>query len=167
MVCRADGSPFAKGALTICMERGLDVSEHMRRDELRALLASQPDFCSIKPELQEEVEGCGQILLFGPKCHPECMHIELCWVHVKRYCRQHCGKNIMALRPNLEYALSSEYLTRKIHTDFSNHAWKWVEAYSNEADGLMAYEALKALKKTHRYHRSEGIKDTPVPSDAS
>ena len=37
----------------------------------------------------------------------------------------------------LEYAFSSEYLTKKIHTDFSYHAWKWIETYSNEADGLV------------------------------
>ena len=37
----------AKGALTICMERGWEGSEQMRHDELRALLASQPDFCSV------------------------------------------------------------------------------------------------------------------------
>ena len=57
----------------------------MKHDELRTLLANQPDFASVKPELQELVEERGHILLFGPKCHPECMHIEMCWAHVKQY----------------------------------------------------------------------------------
>ena len=47
----------------------------MRLDDLRALLASQPDFASVKSEIQQEGERCGHILLFGPKCHPECMHV--------------------------------------------------------------------------------------------
>ena len=43
-----DGTPIAKGALKICKERGLKVIDKMRLDELRALLASQPDFASFK-----------------------------------------------------------------------------------------------------------------------
>ena len=37
-----DGSLIAKGALRICKERGLPGVANMRRDEMRALLASQP-----------------------------------------------------------------------------------------------------------------------------
>ncbi|KAL5469087.1 hypothetical protein EMCRGX_G030283 [Ephydatia muelleri] len=52
-----DGMPIGKGALTICKERGLPgVHDKMRRDELRALRNTQPDFTSVKPEIQEEVE---------------------------------------------------------------------------------------------------------------
>eukprot|EP00731_Ephydatia_muelleri_P006424 Em0003g672a len=85
--------------------------ERMKCDELRTLLANQPDFASVKPELQELVEERGHILLFGPKCHPECMHIEMCWAHVKQYCRQHCGNSIVALRKSLECALSEQHLS--------------------------------------------------------
>ena len=92
------GLALAKGALRICQERGLVGAENMRHDELRTLLSNQPDFASVKPELQEEVERRGHILLFGPKCHPECMHIEMCWAHIKKYCRQHC----VGLKPQLE-----------------------------------------------------------------
>ena len=48
-----DGTLTAKGALSICRERGLHGIENLKRDdhELRALLSSQPDFMSIKPEL--------------------------------------------------------------------------------------------------------------------
>ena len=56
-----DGSPIAKGALQICKEIGLPGVENMRCDELRALLASQPDFMSVCPEIQEEVERRGYI----------------------------------------------------------------------------------------------------------
>ena len=45
-----------QGALRIC---GLPGVEGMRRDELRTLLAAQPDFVNVKPEIQEEVERCG------------------------------------------------------------------------------------------------------------
>ena len=93
-----DGKPIAKGALRICKERGFPGIEKMRCDDLRALLASQPDFASVKPEIQEEVERRGHILLFGPQCHPECMHVEMCWSYVKQYCRQHCGRSITSLR---------------------------------------------------------------------
>ena len=148
-----DGTPVPKGALRICEERGLPNLENMRRDELRALLSSQPDFSSVKPEIQEEVERRGHILLFGPKCHPECMHVELCWAHVKRYCRQHCGHNITTLRTQLQHALSSEYLTVQLHTSFSNHAWKWIEAYSKESNGFEVHETMKAIKKIHQHHR--------------
>ena len=65
-----DGTCTAKGALWICTERGLPGVSDLRRYELRALLAMQPDFMGVKPELQEEVESRGHILLFGPKCHP-------------------------------------------------------------------------------------------------
>ena len=157
------GLPVAKGALRICQERGLVGAENMRRDELRTLLSNQPDFASVKPELQEEVERRGHILLFGPKCHPECMHIEMCWVHIKKYCRQHCGNNIVTLRTSLQYALSQQYLSVTLHTAFSNHAWKWIEAYSKEADGLVVYAALEELKKAHRHHRRGTNKEVPVP----
>ena len=158
-----NGEQIAKGALRICTERGLPGVEGMRRDELRTLLAAQPDFANVKPEIQEEVERRGHILLFGPKCHPECMHIEMCWAHVKKYCRQHCGHTITALRTSLEHALSQHHLTVQLHTAFSNHAWKWIEAYCNEANGFAVYEALKALKKTHRHHRRGSNKEVPVP----
>ena len=39
-----DGTKIAKGAITICKERGLPGVDKMKRNELRALLASQPDF---------------------------------------------------------------------------------------------------------------------------
>ena len=51
-----DETPIVKGALRICKERGLKGIEKMRLDEIRALLASQPDFASVKPEIQEETE---------------------------------------------------------------------------------------------------------------
>ena len=54
------------------------VSGVMRRDEHRAPLSSQPDFSSVKPEIQEYIEHRGHIMLFGSKCRPECMHIEMC-----------------------------------------------------------------------------------------
>ena len=132
----ADGSPVAKGALTICMERDLVVNKHMRRDERRARPFLLPNQTSVvlSQNYKKKLNAVAISFCLAPNAHPECMHIELCWAHVKRYCRQHCGRNIMALRTNLEYALSSEYLTTKIHTDFSNHAWKWIEAYSNEMD---------------------------------
>ena len=160
-----DGTPTAKGALRICKERGLLGIEKLKRDELRVLLSSQPDFMSVKPELQEVVESRGHILLFGPKCHPECMFVEMCWAHVKHYCRQHCGHSITSLRKSLMYALSPEYLTVKLQTSFSDHTWKWIEAYGNEVNGFAVYEALNALKKIHRNHR-KGV-HTTVPQPTS
>ena len=72
-----DGKPIAKGALRICKEQSFQGIEKMRHDDdLRALLTSQPDFASVKPEIQEDVEQCGHILLFSSKSHPECMHVE-------------------------------------------------------------------------------------------
>ena len=159
-----DGTPIAKGALRVCKERGLKGIEKMRLDDLRALLASQPDFASVKPEIQQEAERRGHILLFGPKCHPECMHVEMCWAHVKQYCRQHCGQSITALRTSLQHALSEQHLTVKQHTAFSQHTWKWIEAYSHEADGVAVYEAMKALKKLHRHHRKGIHTSIPLPS---
>lgn len=44
---------------------------------------------------------------------------------------------------------SSQHLTVHHHSTFSDHTWKWIEAYANEADGIAVYEELKALKKTH------------------
>ena len=55
----SNGEQIVKGALRICTERGLPGVEGMRRDELRTLLAAQPDFANVKPEIQEEVERCG------------------------------------------------------------------------------------------------------------
>ena len=115
-----DGTQIAKGALHICRERGLPGIEDMRLSELRALLSSQPDFGALKPELQEEPERRGHILLFGPKCHPECMHVEMCWSHIKQYCRKHCGQSITSLRACLDYALSTQHLTVPHHTTFSD-----------------------------------------------
>ena len=80
-----NGEQIAKGALRICTESGLPGVKGMRCEELKTLLAAQPDFANAKPEVQEEVERRGHILLSGPKCHPECMHIEICWVNVKKY----------------------------------------------------------------------------------
>ena len=160
-----DGMPIAKGALTICKERGLPgVHDKMRRNELRALLNTQPDFTSVKPEVQEEVDCRGHILLFGPKCHPECMHVEMCWAHIKRYCRQHCGHNIQALRSRLEFALSHDYLTVNLHTSFSEHACKWIQAYAEQDNGFAVYDAIKALQKDHRQHRKGGNAVIPLPT---
>ena len=50
-----NGEQIAKGALRICTERGLPGVEGMRCDELRTLLAAQPDFANVKPEIQEEL----------------------------------------------------------------------------------------------------------------
>ena len=44
-----DGSKIANGALRIYQERGLPGIDKFRHDELRALLASQPDFQSVCP----------------------------------------------------------------------------------------------------------------------
>ena len=160
-----DGMPIAKGALTICKERGLPgVHDKMRRDELRALLNTQPDFTSVKPEIQEEVERRGHILLFGPKCHPECMHVEMCWAHIKRYCRQHCGHNIQSLRSRLEYALSQDHLTVNLHTSFSEHVWQWIQAYAEQDNGFAVYDAIKALQKVHRQHRKGVNTVIPLPT---
>lgn len=60
-----DGAHIAKGALTVCRECGLAGIEGMKSDEFRTLLDNQPDFASIKPELQEVAEERGHILLFG------------------------------------------------------------------------------------------------------
>ena len=111
-----DGTKVAKGALTICQERCLPGIETMKHDELRALLASQPDFMSVRSEIEELVESQGHILLFGPKCHPECMFVEMCWCYVKRYVRQHCGNSITKLRETVKYALSPQHLTVQLHT---------------------------------------------------
>ena len=116
-----DGTKIAKGALTICKERGLPGVDKMKRNELGALLASQPDFMSVCPEIQEEVERRGHILLFGPKCHPECMHVEMCRSYIKHYCRQHCGHSITSLREATRYALSPQHLTVQMHTSYSDH----------------------------------------------
>ena len=66
---------------------------------------------------------------------------------------------ITALRSSLEHALSQQYLTVQLHTAFSSHAWKWIEAYCNEANGFAVYEALIALKKTYQHHRNGSNKD--------
>ena len=137
--------------------------EDMRLSELRALLSSQPDFGALKPEIQEEAERRGHILLFGPKCHPECMHVEMCWSHIKQYCRKHCGQSITSLRACLDHALSTQHLTVYHHTTFSDHTRKWIEAYAHEADGIVVYESLKALKKIHRHHRMESYQADPLP----
>ena len=108
----------------------------MKRNELRALLASQPDFMSVHPEIQEEVERRGHILLFGPKYHPECMYVEMCWSYIKHYCRQHCGHSITSLREATRHAFSPQHLTVQTHTSYSDRAWRWIEAYSDEANGF-------------------------------
>ena len=113
-----DGTPVPKGALRICKERGLPNVENMRRDELRDLLSSQPDFSSVKPEIQEYVEHRGHILLFGPKCHPDCMHIEMCWAYIKRHCRQHCGHNIIHL---YEHNYSMHFHHNTLQYSFIHH----------------------------------------------
>ena len=53
-----------KGALT---EHVLPGVKGMRHDELRTLLAAQPDFAYVKPVMQAEVE---HILLFGHNATP-------------------------------------------------------------------------------------------------
>ena len=146
----------------ICKERDLPGMSNMRHDELRALLSEQPDFLNVKPELQE-VERRGHILLFDPKHHPECtcMFVKICWAHVKHYCRQHYGNSIVTLRKSLQYALSPQYLMVGLQTSFSEHTWRWNEAYVNASNGIAVYEALKALRKKHRQHR-KGV-HTTVP----
>ena len=100
---------------------------------------NQPDFASVKPELQEAVEERGHILLFGPKCHPECMPIEMCWAHVKQYCGQHCGS---PKKPPV-CTVSATSLSEASHSFLR----PLFEAYSKESNGLAVYEALEALKK--------------------
>ena len=44
-----------------------------------AALEQEPDFRSVKPELQEVLEARGCKVLFGVKFHPELMMIESCY----------------------------------------------------------------------------------------
>ena len=58
-------------------KRVASITDKMKWDDLRALLASQPDFCSVRPELQELVESRWHIYFYlvQDACHPECMQL--------------------------------------------------------------------------------------------
>ena len=59
MVSWAEWRKTAKGALRICTERGLPGVEGMRRDELRTLLAAQPDFANVNPRSKRKLNAVG------------------------------------------------------------------------------------------------------------
>ena len=131
-----DGIPIAKGTLTICKERDLKGIDKMRFSELRALLASQPDFASMKPEIQEEAEHRGHILMLGPKCHPECGNVLGIYQTILQ----------TALRTQHHYSANypSTCLVRTPPNSeatycFSQQAWKWIDAYILSAENVNKY----------------------------
>ena len=137
-----DGTPIA-----LCREQGLPGIENMQLNELRALLSSQPDFACLKPEIQEEENAVATFYLALNVIQNACKSI-------LQYCRKNCGQSITNLRANLHYAFSTQHQIVNHHTSFSDHTWKWIEAYTHEANGIAVYETLKALKKIHRHCNS-------------
>jgi hypothetical protein len=100
-----EGHPRAgvfKGMAKILEERGLEQESKLRAECpgfkctpgetsccARQVLYNQPDFISVRSQLENTCEKRGFRVIFAPKFHCELNFIEMCWGYAKRLYRQY------------------------------------------------------------------------------
>ncbi len=90
----------------ILSARGL-LRPGMSKRQMRAVLASQPDFRSQRTLIEEDCPARDEVCLFLPRCHPELNPQEMIWAAAKRKARGLARGSIKALRSNITKALGS------------------------------------------------------------
>ena len=130
----ADGTQ--KGLQQVLIERGLFRPGKLKED-LQALLASQPDFLAQMTLLQELVHSRGHLVLHTPKFHPELSPIESVWAAAKSWCREHCYYTIAALRETVPQSLDRIPLTQL--RNYFEKADAFAELYAKGFSGEAAH----------------------------
>ena len=113
----------------------------------RHILATQDDFKSKKPLLQELIEARGHKIIFYPKFHCELNYIEMYWGATKWYVRQHCNYTWKGLQENVPRAFDS--IPLKQIRKYARRAAKFMDCYRK---GLTVLQAEYIVKK-YKSHR--------------
>ena len=72
-----------------------------------SMMAAQQDFREQKGQLQEELEGAGQKVIFYPKFHCELNFTKHYWCSCKWYAREPCEYSLQGLQKSVPAALDS------------------------------------------------------------
>jgi len=112
------------------------------------LISIQPDFKEQKTAINEAVEAQGFLFELFPKYHCETNYIERYWGAAKRMARDQCDYSFKSLEKNVPKILDNISLS-KIRK-FTRKAWRYIEAYSKDCDGLNAERLVKKFKSHRR-----------------
>ena len=118
----------------------------------RHILATQDDFKSKKPLLQELIEARGHKIIFYPKFHCELNYIEMYWGLGKHITRKQCDYKWDSLIQTVPAVLDSISLLtiRK----FARKSRRYLDSYRQEKDGKQAEEDQKAHAQVMRKYKS-------------
>jgi hypothetical protein len=129
--------------------------QKLRRDDMRKLMAAQPDFVNEKTLIHKMVEASGHICRFYPKFHCELPAIENYWCDHKRFCRSTCQYGIKGLRWVMRVGI--EAVCQEAVRKYFANGRRWEATYrpqqertKTDSDSALTVSAL--VKMTgHRY----------------
>ena len=150
-VVRGHRTIIPRGLIEILTERGC-YRPKMKVDEMRAIIASHPDFKNEKNKLEKFLHDRGYSCQFLPKYHCELNPIERCWAQAKRHTRAYCNYNITGLRRNIPEGLD------KVSVENIDNYIRRVRIYMfgyllGHQAGVKLEELVKKFSKEYKSHR--------------
>jgi hypothetical protein len=159
MTVLEDGLVVQAGLVHVLRERGIDVAGK-NVDELRTIMAAQPDFTNEPNILESIIRARGHLCLFYPKFHCELSPIEAFWAAVKRFTRRYCGYKKKNLSVIIPFALQS-VCTQTLKRIFGK-CRRVEQAYR---DKMTSTDMLIHMKvNTHRAYQSHRQADPQIRS---
>jgi hypothetical protein len=144
-----------RGVASVLRERGLD-TQGKSLDELREVMARQPDFAAQQSRIEELATRHGMSILRGVKFHPELMPIEQLNGAMKRVVRKELNGSVQGLAERCIEALLS--LDADLPMRFSRKSFVTLEAYQTGD-----WRRLDAVL-TERKRRRRGLDGSQAPS---
>ena len=160
MTVLENGLNVQAGLMHVLRERGIDV-DGKNADELRIIMAAQPDFANEPNILESIIRARGHLCLFYPKFHCELSPIEAYWAAVKRFTRRYCGykkKNLAAILPLALQSVCSQ-TTKRIF----GKCRRVEQAYRDKMTPTNMVIFMKV--NTHRVYKSHRAADPQLRSD--
>ena len=120
------------------------------------LLGSQPDFLEQRSILAEAIEKEGHIFELYPRYHCECNPIERFWGASKKVARRNCDYSFHSLNKNINSFLDSVTPVGEAPLQvrrYFNKSFRYIRAYSNDSDIVVAFAIVKQFSKSQKSHR--------------